>query len=144
MTARRTSREAYHEIADRGLLSAARWKVYNWLYHDGPLTGSELNGRALDSGTPGLHKRLSELKDLGVVCEVRERKCKVTGRTAIEWDVTEHLPKTAGKRYHRPTPAEISRALEIVDYWKRLATMRGAPEDPEVEKVLAWLRRKAR
>jgi len=37
-------------------------------------------------------KRLSELRNLGVIYEKKERKCKITGRNVIEWDLTDKLP----------------------------------------------------
>lgn len=142
---RRTSAEAFDAIKSRGLLSSARQAVYQSLYHWGPATGSEINKWFVGSGnaTPGYHKRLSELRDLGVVYEVEERECTVTGRQAIAWDVTEHLPKTNGKRYQRPTPAEITKALDVFEHWGRLADLRGESVSAEVAGVLLWLRRKS-
>jgi endonuclease III len=36
--------------------------------------------------------RFTELRNLGVIYEVRNRKCSITGRTSIEWDLTDTLP----------------------------------------------------
>ena len=36
--------------------------------------------------------RFSELRDIGVIQEIRERTCQVTGMNVIEWDVTDQLP----------------------------------------------------
>ena len=36
--------------------------------------------------------RFTELRELGVIYEVRNRKCTITGRTSIEWDLTDRLP----------------------------------------------------
>ena len=142
---RRTSREAYDAIHEDQLLSSVRARVYYRLYHNGPLTGAELNDliSTRTGVTPGFHKRLSELKDLGVVYEVEERECTVTGRKAIAWDVTEHLPKKNGKRYQRPTAAEITKALPTFEHWERCATLRGETNNNAVERVITWLRRKA-
>lgn len=89
MTVRRTSWECYRQIRDEGWLSKSRMIVYEWLYHNGPATAREAE-RGLNS--IDAHKRLPELRDLGVVVEVRERLCSVTGREVIEWDVIEGLP----------------------------------------------------
>lgn len=150
---RRTSLEAYRIITGRGLLSPARDRVYRWLFDNGPATGSELN-EALGEGDDkagrrmgtGYHKRLSELKDLGVVYEVRERRCRVTGRTAIAWDVTEIIPRTRAARRvpnPRPTPVMIAEALRVFDFWERCADMRGDARSAEVDAVVGWLRRKS-
>jgi hypothetical protein len=34
------------------------------------------------------------MRELGVAAEKGKRKCRVTGLTVIEWDVTSRLPKT--------------------------------------------------
>ena len=37
-------------------------------------------------------KRLSELRNLGVIYEKKERKCNITVKVVIEWDLTDKLP----------------------------------------------------
>ena len=91
--ARHTSTKVYRQIVAEGLLSKMRFAVYDLLYHDGPLTGAELDEMAYAAGGRGhYHKRLPELRDLGVVREVGEQFCTVSGRKVIAWDVTAHLP----------------------------------------------------
>jgi len=91
MTYKRTSIKAFKEITEEGLLSKMRYKVYKELYLNGPATGSELNNR-LDGYS--YHKRLSELRDLGVVEEICTRKCNVSNRLATVWNVIYgRLPK---------------------------------------------------
>lgn len=96
MTPRRTSIDTYRAIANEGLLSRRRLQVYSVLFEVGPATAAEIS-----NATPGLksaskgdnvHARLLELKELGCVYERGERKCRMTGRRAITWDVTESLP----------------------------------------------------
>jgi len=41
---------------------------------------------------------MAELKDRGVVVEVGEKICSVTGKKAILWDVTDSLPVEPPKR----------------------------------------------
>lgn len=92
---RRTSREAYEKILREGLLPNRRMQVYEWLYERGPATAREVE-RAfiLDGNHHGRHvnKRLPELREQGVVEELGERQCAVTGENAILWDVTDALP----------------------------------------------------
>lgn len=125
MTIRRTSREAYEEIAARGLLSEQRFAVYAALHRAGPSTSHEL-ARWMDEQQVGqketramVSRRLPELRDSGVVVETRERACRVTGRTCIEWQTTTALPSRLGARASsarvaamRRTIAELSRELE--------------------------------
>lgn len=89
MRVRRTSLLAYTAIKNNGLLSKRRWETYGALYEHGPVTASELCQKA---GVTGLWKRLSELKQFGLVMEVGQRTCAVTGMTATLWDVTDHIP----------------------------------------------------
>lgn len=74
-----------------------RMQTYELLYKFGPMTAVEMVRKnreryGNESGIDSYHKRLSELRDIGVVYEVRERVCSVTGRNVIEWDVTDKLP----------------------------------------------------
>jgi hypothetical protein len=41
--------------------------------------------------------RMAELKRLGVVCEDGTKICSITGKRAIQWDVTEALPAKPAK-----------------------------------------------
>lgn len=94
---RKTSREAFDAIQRGGLLTKLKLRVYAQLFAFGPLTAGECakvliqatNGRTqIDSIRP----RFAQLKALGVIEEVGERICNVTGHKAILWDVTGNLP----------------------------------------------------
>lgn len=111
MTTRSTSARAFHEIEDNGLLTAARFKVYAKLFDIGPATGSQLND-ALK--TPSAHKRLSELYDVGVVKEVGEGTCPITGMTAILWDVTEVVPPPRQKVRQWRKVAQFDTFLQLI------------------------------
>jgi hypothetical protein len=89
MSVRHTSAIAWEEIQKSGILGKRQRHAYNVLYEFGPLTGQELSKRM---GIPGQWKRCNELKLRGVVSEVGERWCTVTGRLAIIWDVNDKLP----------------------------------------------------
>jgi hypothetical protein len=101
---------AYRKIKAQGLLNNMRWAVYNALFHDGPATAKELckdNPAIEDNGW----KRLSELKDLGVVKEVGRRKCSITGQTTTVWDVTSKTPQ---EEVVRP-PTRMQRLAKDLD-----------------------------
>lgn len=94
---RRTSVAAFDEIKESGLLSERRFQVYEALFNHGPCTANELR-KYLSTSMPNninlnIVTRLGELRDMGVAYEVRERPCRMTGMTVIEWDVTERLPR---------------------------------------------------
>lgn len=90
---RQTSIDAYNTIKENGFLSRARWLVYDALYKNGPLTRSEVDS-VLTMGCYKSHvsARLCELRDMGVVSEIGERQCSVSGQNVILWDVTSKLP----------------------------------------------------
>lgn len=102
MIHRATSIEAYRQIEAEGLLSEMRFRVYSALYHVNHRTGESCTAQELASTFPAsdrnssvglnLHARLGELRARKVVAECGERKCRVTGRNAILWHVTDCLP----------------------------------------------------
>ncbi len=96
---RKTSAEAYRKISESGLLSAARWQVYDVAYQAGPLTANQVakileeRGNTLATVRKNTHARLTELRDLGVIEEQGTVICPVTGMRVIQWDVTGKLPQ---------------------------------------------------
>lgn len=95
---RRTSIEAYNNIKENGLLSERRWQVYSVLFDIGPATGGEVfkemkkrYGMLVPTNS-NTTTRLGELRNCGVVEELGERECSVSGQRVILWDVTDRLP----------------------------------------------------
>ena len=106
---RQTSVEAYRRIEAEGLLSAARWKVYNALYEFGPCTGGELFTRMSSQAIKGsVCARLTELRDIGVAAELGVKTCRMTGETAIVWDVTSALPRPLPKGIRQSSKEKIA------------------------------------
>ena len=98
MKTRQTSIECYNEIRANGLLSKRRFEVYEALLSSAPCTSSEAIRNAKTTfGVFGVSSRFTELRDLGVIYEVRTRECTVTGRNVIEWDLTDRLPVNVKK-----------------------------------------------
>lgn len=93
--ARQTSIDCYNQIKAQGLLSKMRFKVYECILTNAPCTSAEALSNMLskNSAITSSRARFTELRELGVIYEVRNRKCTITGRTAIEWDLTDGLPK---------------------------------------------------
>lgn len=98
---RQTSVEAYKTIDKLGLLSLRRWQVYHSLFVHGPLTGGEVFVKCRDEFPGQFQKmlnsnvitRLGELREMGVVKEIGEKKCSISGQNVILWDVTADLPR---------------------------------------------------
>ena len=109
MTTRQTSIDCYNQIKTDGSLSKMRFKVYSALLSMGkPSTTREVYE------TMNVLKqeatRFTELRKLGVIYEVRNRKCTITGRTSIEWDLTDKLPLNI-KIYKKTKNDRISEAV---------------------------------
>jgi hypothetical protein len=121
---RQTSIDTYYQIRDEGLLSRMRFRVYGHLFHNGPMTSRELDHSMAAEGETrtSYHKRLSELERLKVVQTLGTRKCKITGRTSLLWDVTDQLPCNFKKRVKRPTAeqfhAGVTELQEINNFLK--------------------------
>ena len=109
MKARQTSIDCYNQIKEEGLLSNMRFRVYSALLAMGkPSTTREVYS------TMNVIKqeatRFTELRKLGVIYEVQNRKCTITGRTSIEWDLTDRLPIKI-KKCNRTKKHKIDDAL---------------------------------
>ena len=94
METRQTSIDCYNQIKQEGLLSTMRFKVYEAILKNAPCTSAEVLSTMLskNSAITSSRARFTELRELGVIYEVQNRKCTITGRTSIEWDVTDRLP----------------------------------------------------
>ena len=90
---RQTSIDCFNQIKQEGLLSKRRLEVYEALLSSAPCTSSEAIRNAKTTfGVFGVSSRFTELRDLGVIYEKGEKQCSITGRTSIEWDLTDKLP----------------------------------------------------
>ena len=99
MGARQTSIDCFNQIKAEGLLSKLRLATHYAMLHSAPCTAGELQSYIDKNEIKVKHcwKLLSQLRDLGVVYEKEERKCNVTGRVVIEWDLTDKLPIKSDK-----------------------------------------------
>jgi len=123
MTVRMTSIEAYNDIRDNGLLGKLQFEVYEVLYNHGPLTQGELWSRFFPNAQRhSIAPRFAELKDRGVVVEVGERPCQITGVNSIVWDVTDHLP-TAPVEKQRGARKILTELLERVSSLEKTIKM---------------------
>ena len=93
MRTRQTSIECFNQIKNSGLLSKRRLETFEAIMKIAPCTASEVQHSInYNNGGRDCMKRISELRDRGVIYEKDVRPCKVTGRNVIEWDLTDRLP----------------------------------------------------
>ena len=132
---RTTSIVAYHTIKDSRLLNEKQWRVYHHLFHEGPLTGAELDDAL---ATADAHKRVSELERAGVVREVGHKVSERTGMRNVLWDVTLHLPvkRTATRLPPKPSREDTSRGVAQL---RHLAAASGQDLPAEAERLLAYV-----
>jgi|TARA_R110001592_G_scaffold120632_1_gene325238 hypothetical protein len=110
MKTRQTSIDCYNEIKRDGSLSQMRFRVYSALFSIGkPSTTREVY-ETMDVIKQEA-TRFTELRNLGVIYEVQNRKCTITGRTAIEWDLTDRLPINI-KKTNKTKKQKKDKALE--------------------------------
>lgn len=121
MTVRDTSLEAYERIIP--LLSEMRRKVYEAFFPIRPATAAETAATPSFRNAPphlvrNVNTRLGELARMGVLYEVRERECRVSGHMAIEYDVTNRLPialpKAPGRKTRKQLETENALLLEQI------------------------------
>ena len=84
MKTRQTSIDCYNEIKNSGLLSKRRFETFEAIIKIAPCTASEVQHSInYNNGGRDCMKRISELRDRGVIYEVKTRECRVTGRNVI-------------------------------------------------------------
>lgn len=117
MQHRQTSIEALHRIRTQGLLSKRRFEIYDVLYQCGPATATEIavnmSGYKSPSKGNNVHARLCEMRERGVVTEVGERRCGISGLNVILWDVTSKLP-TQPQENREPTKSQLINSLALL------------------------------
>lgn len=104
---RDTSVRAFYQAVDAGVIATRRQQVWSGLRAIGIATSSEVFeylkekkhlGLRYDSNTCA---RFTELRDLGLIREVGERQCRVTGQTCITWAVVLSLDYAGTAIVHR-------------------------------------------
>lgn len=91
MTIHANSLAAYH--AERLRLSDRAERVLGYIANKGPSTDRQVMA-GLGFGEPGaVRPRITELIDLGLLMEVSNTKCSVTGKTVRVVDVPRRIPK---------------------------------------------------
>ena len=118
MTIRQTSIECYNQIKEEGLLSKMRFKVYEAILKNAPCTSAEVLSTILskNSAITSSRARFTELRRLGVIYEVRNRNCSITGRKSIEWDLTDKLPIN----YKNPNKSKKQKQNEALESLRKL------------------------
>jgi hypothetical protein len=99
MKIRQTSIDCYTQIKQEGLLSKKRLEVYRAILKKAPCSSGEAFATMTtkENQISQSRARFTGLRDLGVIYEKGEKKCSITGRNVIEWDLTDRLPANIKK-----------------------------------------------
>jgi len=111
-----TSLQAYRRITEDGSLTEARYRAYDFTFHNGPITGRQAD----DALGRDYHKRLPELEKQGVVRKMRTTVCPVTGQEVWLWDVTDLAVPLPFKKDRPNDTALTGRAKAIDEIKKRI------------------------
>ena len=115
MKIRQTSIDCYNKIKSEGLLSKMRLKVYEAILRKAPCTSGEAFATMTtkENQISQSRARFTELRELGVIYEVRNRKCTITSMNVIEWDLTDRLPVNV-KNTNKTKKQKINDALNLL------------------------------
>ena len=115
MKIRQTSIDCYNKIKEEGLLSKMRLKVYEAILRKAPCTSGEAFATMTtkENQISQSRARFTELRELGVIYEVRNRKCTITSMNVIEWDLTDRLPLNV-KNTNKTKKQRINDALNLL------------------------------
>jgi len=120
---RNTSIDAYNKIKADGLLSALQMSIYAKLFESGPMTQGEIWLKYFQHmQRHSVAPRFAELKAMGVLTEVGEKPCPVSGINAILWDVTDQLP-------HEPVAKPTTVKEFIVGLLERIESLEAKVKD---------------
>ena len=95
---RETSLEAYYKIKEQGLLSREQTEIYYILARSAsPMTSGEVfnifvKNRPANSPLSQSRARFTALRNEGAIREAGTRKCNISGKRCIVWEITGELP----------------------------------------------------
>lgn len=123
---RQTSIESYAALKNSKALGEKQWHVYEMLYNDGPLTSNETAEKLRIAGIvrnkPSVTPRFAELSDMKLITAVGTRRCAVSGRNNIIWDVTN--ASVPAPRVRKPSRKQLlERITELEAELKRFSSV---------------------
>lgn len=102
---RQTSIEAWQRAKDAGILQRNQLIALQWIAEElTPLTSGEILTSRGIRNVNGWRARITELAAIGAIREVGRRRCRVSGRLGIVWEV-------APWPWRAPTPRATTRDL---------------------------------
>jgi len=110
MTIRETSIAAYAQLVESKQLVGKQRQVMAALIERGRATSGEVLADLAVTNTNAWRARFTELAARGMIREVGERRCEITGRLCIVWEAT-----------NRTKPLDRARGARRTDLWRVVA-----------------------
>lgn len=132
--ARATSIAAYHSLKKSGALTKSRWRAYQYVYKNGPVTQNELKYDLTDIFS-GLSPRFCELERMGLFERVGHKVSEKTGIKGELWDVTDRVTPL-------PQVKKISRKKLESDNDKMRTMLRSIAFNTECPKTKSYIKEK--
>lgn len=130
MTTRQTSMTAYRQLVASGVIKGNQDRVLAHIVDYGPATSGEILFRMNVRNVNAWRARFTELQARGLITEVEQRKCTITGRLALVWEFTKRTTPLSVKKGHRTDgKAWRSLALALWTTAKALAEDLGETEE---------------
>ena len=131
---RETSRLAYEALVENGGLKKRNAKVYDYIYHHGPVTQKETEREFKDLNRT-LGPRFAVLTRMGLIKHAGDKKCEETGFLNMQWDVTSRVDPLAIKKVTmKEKKAHLISSLR--DIWRRS----GKEEREDLERVANYIK----
>jgi hypothetical protein len=114
---RQTSIDCYNQIKAEGLLSKRRLEVYEAILKSAPCSSGEAFSKMLTSSNviSQSRARFTELRELGVIYEIGVKKCSITNRNVIEWDLTDEIPADTEKAKTKSKKTKVREVLNLIE-----------------------------
>ncbi|HUS27589.1 MAG TPA: hypothetical protein VMZ53_03750 [Kofleriaceae bacterium] len=117
MTTQETSRESYRILIESGKLRGKQAQALEAVMRHGPATSGEII-QTLGTNVNLWRARFTELQGKGLIVEVGQRKCTVTGRSAIVWQYSGRtkpleLQHRAGTKQLRSLLQRVVKACDV-------------------------------
>jgi len=132
MRTRKTSKEAYRNLIDSGVLAEKNSIVYKHLFLNGATTQKKTE-RFFNDRTYTLRPRFAQLEKMGLIEAIGEEECSETGRKNTLWDVTSRVQPL---ELNKTSKTKKDRVKDAVDSMRDLYFKRHTSSDEDWKEVV--------
>ena len=113
---RQTSIDAYNQIKKDGSLTKLKLQVYHCIMRNDNFTAAELHNSFYYLQVKQIstvRARITELNQLGCIESLNVRKCRITGRQAHTWTLTDEQPRKEVYNFDKP-PGNLKKCIAYI------------------------------